>query len=90
MLDKCPKVYSCGTAVGIWTDEDMPTDIGISATVTVYGSSNHGNYCKQFTIQVEVMRCSLINNDFIYKYTGSNSAVTSYPDICDLAFCGMM
>ena len=54
----------------MWTDEDMPKDIGVSTNVTVYGSysPDYSNNCKAWKIQVEVMRCSLLDHDFIYRY----------------------
>ena len=92
LLNKCPKYRSCGSNVGIWTDEDMPTDIGVSTNVTAYGSASrdYSSNCKYVTIQVEVMRCSLIDHDFIYRYISNNAYSTKYPDSCVFAFCGMM
>ena len=92
MLNKCPKRCSCGTYAGMWTDEDMPTAIGISTNVTAYASYSldYSNNCRYATTQVEVMRCSLINHDFIYRYINNTYYNIKYPDICDLAFCGMM
>ena len=92
MLNKCPKKYSCGSYIGMWTDEDMPTDIGVSTNVTVYGSvsTDYSNNCKRHTIQVEVMRCSLIDHDFIYRPINNRYYGTKYPESCEFAFCGMM
>ena len=75
----------------MWTDEDMPKDIGVSTIVTVYGSvsADYSSFCKEYKIQVEVMRCSLIDHDFIYRYI-DGPYNTRYPDTCDFAFCGMM
>ena len=73
----------------MWTDEDMPKDIGVATNVTAYGSVAHG--CKYWTIQVEMMRCSLVDHDFIYRYINNlNRYNTRYPDSCDFAFCGMI
>ena len=75
----------------MWTDEDMPKDIGVPTNVTVYASILPvGVGCKFATMQVEVMRCSLINHDFIYRYISNSYFGTTYPDVCDFAFCGMM
>ena len=76
----------------MWTDEDMPKDIGVSTNVTVYGSWSHdySSRCKEFIIQVEVMRCSLIDHDFIYRYISNNYFDATYPDSCYFAFCGMI
>ena len=91
MLNKCPKQWSCGSTA-MWTDEDMPKDIGVSTNVTVYGSASrdYRRDCKAYKIQIEVMRCSLIDHDFIYRYINNGVYGTKYPDFCGLAFCGMM
>ena len=91
MLNKCPKQWSCGST-GMWTDEDMPKDIGISTNVTVYASvsPDYSNNCKDYPVQVEVMRCSLIDHDFIYRYINNRYYGTKYPDTCVFAFCGTM
>ena len=91
-MNKCPKVKSCGSYYGMWTDEDMPTNIGVPMHVTAYGSASHdySRECKHWTIQVEVMRCSLIDHDFIYRYISTHVYSTKYPDSCVFAFCGMM
>ena len=83
---------SCGSEAAMWTDEDMPKYIGVSTNVTVYGSysPDYSNNCKEYTIQVEVMRCSLIDHDFIYRYISNSLYGTKYPDSCVFAFCGMM
>ena len=82
MLDSCPKRNSCGTFYPYWTDERMPSQIGVEATVKVYGV-NDGN-CKKYSLSVEVMRCSWNTpHDLIYKHT-------NYQYICGSAFCGMM
>ena len=77
----------------MWTDEVMPKDIGVSTNVTVYGSVSldYSNNCKDYPVQIEVMRCSLIDHDIIYRYINNlNRYDTKYPDSCDFAFCGMM
>ena len=91
LLNKCPKRNSCGTVFPMWTDEDMPKVIGVPTNVTVYGSSlsDLSSNCKDDTIQVEVMRCSLIDHDLIYRYI-DGPYKNKYPDTCNLAFCGMM
>ena len=76
----------------MWTDEDMPTNIGVPMHVTAYGSTSrdYSRECKHWTIQVEVMRCSLIDHDFIYRYISSNVYNNYYPNTCGSAFCGMI
>ena len=92
MLNTCPKWYSCGTVAGMWTDEAMSNAIGVPTNVTTYGSasSDYTGNCKDFTIQVEVIRCSIADNDFIYRHISNSIYGTRYPETCDLAFCGMM
>ena len=83
MLDSCPKWLSCGTVYPYWTDERMPTIVGVEATVLVYGTSRSN--CKGYTNKVQVMRCSWDSpNDLIYKYN------SRYTGKCATAFCGMM
>ena len=93
MLNKCPKIYSCGAGTPYWTDGVVPADVGVSANITAYMSvSFTGNdyRCKHnkesFNIQLEVMRCSPTEHDVIYKYMNT----LGYFDTCSIAFCGMM
>ena len=79
MLDKCPPTYSCGTAAGLWTDNQMPTIVGVQRRIEAYGSWSSG--CKEFTKVMHVMRCSDNSFDLIYKYLGDSD--------CTLGFCGM-
>ena len=76
----------------MWTDEDMPKDIGVTTNVTVYGSilRSSSNGCKTYTIQVDVMRCSLIDHDFIYRHINNSAHGTKYHTGCAFAFCGVM
>ena len=37
LLDTCPRSLSCGAVAGAWSDDDMPTTIGVNATINVYG-----------------------------------------------------
>ena len=92
LLNKCPKVFSCGSLYAIWTDEDTPKDIGVPTNVTAYGSSSYdySSRCKEFTIEVEMMRCSLIDHDFIYRHINNSAHGTKYFSGCAFAFCGML
>ena len=88
MLNTCPPYFSCRALYPIWTDEEAPADILSLATINVYGSAHgHGlpsSFCKQYTYQVEVMRCSLDTDyDLIYRYVGD------YKNQCNSTFCGM-
>ena len=88
LLDHC--IYSdnsarssCGTHLAMWSNEKMPTDIGISHSFNVY-SSYDGN-CKRDILQCSVMRCSSRQHDFIYKWELNPGK--SYG--CSYGFCGM-
>ena len=87
MLSKCPRQYSCGANIPYWTDEPMPTAIGIPTRVTAYASLSwdYNDACKYFNIQIEVMRCSLTDHDFIYRHPDVND----YNGTCWATFCGM-
>ena len=37
MLNICPQPYSCGTSISVWTDDDMPTEVGIAKEINGYG-----------------------------------------------------
>ena len=81
MLNSCPSSSSCGTHAGMWTDEEMPSAVGESIVISVYGS--YSNKCKYGTWSILVMRCSNDTDyDFIYQY---NEDATS----CSYSFCGM-
>ena len=76
----------------MWTDEDTPKDVGVPTNVTAYGSSSYdySSRCKEFTIEVEMMRCSLIDHDFIYRHINNSAHGTKYHTGCAFAFCGVM
>ena len=93
MLNRCPQRYSCGTLFAYWTDGVAPAAVGVPANITAYqsiSSTRNDGLCKwdneSNNIQLEVMRCSLIEHDVIYKYSGNKG----YYDFCGVGFCGMM
>ena len=82
LLDSCPKSFSCGTIYPMWTDERMPTQIGVEATLYAYAATYN---CKHFSYSIKVIRCSWNTpHDLIYKQT------ENYTVNCNEAFCGMM
>ena len=84
MLDSCPKYYSCGTIGPIWTDDRIPTAVGVVQRVTAYQVNGRARNCRWFRRRIAVMRCSdSTEYDYIYKYVGD------YPDTCAVGFCGM-
>ena len=81
ILDTCPPDYSCGTLAGLWTDDVMPSAVGVKKNISVYASWQ--NNCRQYIRTAAVIRCSAqIPNDFVYQYTDLSTA-------CYLSFCGM-
>ncbi|XP_067944629.1 oncoprotein-induced transcript 3 protein-like [Watersipora subatra] len=80
MLDSCPAAYSCGSHIGMWSDDNMPTEIGKSMSAKAYISWNSN--CRNGYYPMTVIRCSYKTpNDFIYRIEQSFG--------CSLAFCGM-
>ena len=82
MLDFCPERYSCGTQIPFWTDEPMPTAVGVETEIKAYGV--YLFKCKMWSENIKVMRCSWdVTDDFIYKQTAN------VEHNCQQAFCGM-
>ena len=83
MLNKCPRIRSCGAFKPLWTDEKMPDAIGVETDVKVYGVGRLK--CKQLTLVVKAMRCSWNTDyDIIFKQT------TNVKRNCYYSFCGSM
>ncbi|XP_067931901.1 uncharacterized protein DDB_G0290587-like [Watersipora subatra] len=81
LLDTCPERFSCGTNFPFWTDEKMPTEIGVLTTINVYGRIAR---CKSLKRELVVMKCSSAPYDYIYQQT------TYYTSRCQAAFCSML
>ena len=79
LLDHCVPVYSCGTAVTMWSNSTMPDKVGVVTPITVY--RNDGVSCTAYTKKSSVMRCSDRANDYVYRYDDDN--------FCIIGFCGM-
>ena len=88
MLNRCPPIMSCGTETAYWTNDMMPTAIGIPSHINVYGSVDlgTGELCKSYIVPAEVVRCSL-DTDFDLVYKISNYTYDGKG--CSAAFCGM-
>ncbi|KAF6016429.1 hypothetical protein EB796_025270 [Bugula neritina] len=84
LLDSCPKYKSCGSLYPLWSDEPMPTKVGVVSTIKMYAVV--GNNCKKAALDLQVMRCSPRKNDYIYV-TAKPSVKKNYK--CSDAFCGM-
>ena len=81
MLDSCPPPNSCGTRGGLWTNEEMPSTVGVAAARQAFGSWESN--CKTFYFPILVIRCSYDTPyDFIYKL---NVPI----GFCPYSFCGM-
>ena len=83
MLNKCPRLRSCGSYVPHWTDEEMPKVVGVETDLKVYGAGSRN--CRYFTRTVKAMRCSWDTDyDIIFKQT------TNITGNCYYSFCGMI
>ena len=81
MLNYCPPSASCGTHVGMWTDEEMPSVVGEIKEVAVSGS--YVGNCNFHSGSILVMRCSQDTSfDFIYQFNDDYTG-------CSYGFCGM-
>ena len=83
MLNSCPKYRSCGAIYPLWSDDEMPDEIG---KITVaYAYEVKFSNCRTWIRAMQVMRCSWnTDHDLIYKYIGAD-----INDQCSSAFCGM-
>lgn len=87
MLNTCPMVYSCGTYIPYWTDDDMPEKVGVRAEVKMYAVM--GDDCKHGSSGLSVVRCSEKRHDFVYLSHYSRDHGDIGGSICAAAFCGM-
>ena len=79
LADWCIPHDSCGTSVALWSDDPMPSEIGVVQPIQVYGEYE-GN-CRNWALNVSVVRCSSAVADFVYRYDDDYG--------CFLGFCGM-
>ena len=83
MLDTCPPSNSCGAVDPLWTNDVMPTRVGVVTKIIAYISFGLDD-CMGLARDLKAIRCSLrTEHDFVYKYTGF------YASQCKQAFCGM-
>lgn len=80
LADTCIPYYSCGASGVLWSNDTMPSKVGVISSFSVY--ANAGNSCSDFTWRASVMRCSGSAHDFIYRYDDAK-------DNCNYGFCGM-
>lgn len=87
MLSTCPPLYSCGSYQPYWTDDYMPTEIGVPTQIQVYKVRK--NNCRSFPRPVMVMRCSWNTNyDLVYKDIYSSTS-NGHHNPCSSTFCSM-
>ncbi|XP_067933925.1 oncoprotein-induced transcript 3 protein-like [Watersipora subatra] len=85
MLNTCPPMFSCGAMMPYWSDEPLPTEVGVKTDMVAYESWYPGHVCKFFAKAMYVMRCSHDTDyDVIYKYR------SAHKKDCYQSFCGMM
>lgn len=80
LLNKCPRVYECGSHAQFWSSDLVAPQTGVISDYQFLGSLD-GN-CTAFAQPGRAMRCSEKPNDVIYKYMGEGTALLD-------AFCGM-
>ena len=82
LLDSCRSLpgHSCGTVLGMWSNDVMPIATGESRVIDAYAA--YSATCYAWTQKLNVMKCSERQYDYIYKYLGD--------DHCHLGFCGMV
>ena len=89
MLNHTVPEYSCGTHIGLWTNNTMPSAVGVKAPIKVYGDyddfTSDGNRKGGYTLSASVMRCSHSSGDFVYRYTEAKRDTSG----CCWGFCGM-
>lgn len=87
LLNTCPPAYSCGSNGAMWSGQRTPTVVGKVTRFTFYSSSNYYNQqpqkCYLKSYAGEVIRCSSMPGDFVYRVTEKQWGG------CDYAFCGM-
>ena len=80
LLDHCIPDSRCGTHATLWSNATMPSAVGVSTTIPLYGSLRRK--CDYFSYTFSVMKCSNNVNDYIYRWSSSSTD-------CSLGFCGM-
>ena len=82
MLNRCPKLKSCGGYNPIWTDSAVPIQINVISNITAYAAGEDN--CKSIVVKLQVTRCSRDSDDLIYRYVGEPVVGK-----CRSAFCSM-
>ena len=76
LLNTPPKEFSCGTKTPFWSDNAMPSKVGVVKEIDIYGDAS-----KLLVRPLLVVKCS--SNDFVYRYVGE------YNETCTMAMCAM-
>ena len=83
LLDHCVPYDSCGTNFPLWSDDRMPTSVGVPMTFKVYSSV--ADDCRHEAFAASVIRCSNKPADFVYRWEVN----TKDKFDCFYGFCGM-
>ena len=90
MLNHTVPENSCGTHLVLWSNNTMPSAVGVETPIKVYGDYNDptsdGNRKRGYTLSASVMRCSHYSGDFVYRYTEAKEDTRG----CCWGFCGMI
>lgn len=81
LMNKCVPQLSCGTNLALWSDDPMPTQVGVITQVNAYSQFRDNCRYPGYIKRISVVRCSTSNNDYVYRYDGD--------DFCFTGFCGM-
>lgn len=80
-MNKCVPFKSCGTLGALWSDDAMPSQVGLVTQIRVYAKYLSDDDCRYYAKKASVMRCSENPNDFVYRYDAE--------EFCYVGFCGM-
>lgn len=81
LLNECVPRLSCGSLGALWSDDNMPTVVGVVTPINVYGKWGDDCRAPWYTKNMSVVRCSTSPHDYVYRYDGDRSRW--------LGFCGM-
>ena len=82
LLNKHPGQHSCGASWsgGIWSDAEIPTEVGRQVSFTAYDSYEKERY--KSNIGMNVIKCSDAPNDYVYSKASDGGRT-------NISFCGM-
>lgn len=83
LLNHCVPAMSCGTDLSLWSNDKMPSMVGVVTQFKVFAIWE--GQCKYETLKSSVLRCSDRKNDYIYRWEINSEKKHG----CDYGFCGM-